>query len=220
MIKNPHPRPHLPDEVLNEYLDQALDGLAYAAAEAHLAACGQCAARLGELRAVFVNLGALPDQPLEHDLAPGVMAAVRRQPRVPLGRAQPARLQASRGRPMGSMAIVGALQVLAALVLLAFAWPFVAAFWATLPAPAFPPMTAQLASAVQRIVALMSDARALATVTQGLLQATAGQYLSPGMPSLEPGVVGLGLIGAGVVWLLGNALLLGGRLRSNLRRNS
>ena len=212
--------PHLTDEVLNEYLDQALDRPAYAVAEAHLAACDQCAARLGELRAVFVNLAALPDQSLEHDLAPGVMAAVRRQPRVVMGRGQPERPPASRRWPAGVLAIFGALQVLAALVLLAFAWPFVASFSAALPAPAFTPVAAELASAVQRLTALLSDSRALGTVAQSWLQAAAGQFVSPRMPLLEPSVVGLGLAAAGAVWLVGNALLLSGRLRSNLRRNS
>jgi hypothetical protein len=118
------------------------------------------------------------------------------------------------------MAIFGALQVLAALVLLAFGWPFVASYWATLPAPALPPLAAELASALQRIAALMTDWRALATATQGWLQTTAGQLVSPGMPLLQPSVVGLGLIATGLVWLVGNAILLSGRLGPNARRNS
>jgi anti-sigma factor RsiW len=203
--------PHLTDEMLNEFLDQALDRPAHAAAEAHLAACGQCAARLAELGAVFVNLAALPDRPLEHDLTPGVMSAVRRHQRLVMGRAEPGRRPAAtRWRP-GIMAIFGALQMLAALVLLAFAWPFVASFEATLPAPAFTLVPVDLASAAVRIITLVSDSGALGSDAQHWLQASATLLFTPRLPLLEPGAVGLGLVAAGAVWLLGNALLLSGR---------
>ena len=109
---------HLNDETLNEYADEALAPAARAQAEAHLAGCRACSARLASLRTLFAHLEALPDMALDRDLAPAVTQAVRRtrmprrapkvEPRHPLYR------------------LIFPLQALAALVLLAFAWPLVA----------------------------------------------------------------------------------------------
>lgn len=109
---------HLNDDTLNEYLDEALAPAACAQAEAHLAGCGACSARLASLRTLFASLETLPDLALERDLAPAVTQAVRRirtprraakvEPRHPLYR------------------LIFPLQALAALVLLTFAWPFAA----------------------------------------------------------------------------------------------
>ena len=56
---------HLSDEILNEWLDEAVEPSARAAVEAHLAGCQDCAARLDTLRSLFVRLDTLPDLPPE-----------------------------------------------------------------------------------------------------------------------------------------------------------
>lgn len=60
---------HLSEETINEYLDHALTPELRAKSELHLAACPTCAARLGELRALFGHLASLPELALEVDLA-------------------------------------------------------------------------------------------------------------------------------------------------------
>ena len=69
--------PHLSDETLNEFLDEALEGSARAAAAAPLAACAACSSRLEALSVVLSELEHLPAAPLGRDLRAGVMAAVR-----------------------------------------------------------------------------------------------------------------------------------------------
>src|SRR5262245_41052408 len=70
---------HLADDLLNEYLDDALGPAARAAADAHRSTCPNCAARLACLIAVFSGLAELPPAPLGRDLRAGVMAVVRAQ---------------------------------------------------------------------------------------------------------------------------------------------
>ena len=68
---------HLTDELLNEYLDDVLDSDTRAQAEAHLAACDDCAARLAALRSLFADLDALPDLPLRRDLSASIIRSLR-----------------------------------------------------------------------------------------------------------------------------------------------
>jgi len=75
---------HLNEETLNEYLDGALETVERAAAEAHLAACPQCAARLAELQTLFATLEALPAEPLTRDLSAAVEAALTASTAAPL----------------------------------------------------------------------------------------------------------------------------------------
>jgi anti-sigma factor RsiW len=70
---------HLSDETLNEYIDHALSPELQAGAEAHLAACPQCAGRLGELQALVADLIALPELALGYDLAPTVVIQIEKQ---------------------------------------------------------------------------------------------------------------------------------------------
>ncbi|MGQ0603669.1 MAG: anti-sigma factor family protein [Anaerolineales bacterium] len=65
---------HLTDELLNEYLDQALPADGRSQVEAHLAGCAECVARLDSLRSLFATLEALPTVPLARDLSAGVLA--------------------------------------------------------------------------------------------------------------------------------------------------
>jgi anti-sigma factor RsiW len=65
---------HLDESLLNEYLDQALDEPTRQVVEAHLAICPDCRTALDKLRFVFSTLAELPEQLLERDLTPAVLA--------------------------------------------------------------------------------------------------------------------------------------------------
>ncbi len=73
---------HLPETLLNEYLDERLAPADRQATELHLKECAGCRSRLEELRSVFQFLGEAPERTLKHDLAPAVLARlqVRRLP--------------------------------------------------------------------------------------------------------------------------------------------
>ncbi|RME90040.1 MAG: hypothetical protein D6770_03280 [Anaerolineae bacterium] len=65
---------HISDFTLNEYLDEALPPAARREVETHLSACPTCQERLDDLRFVFATLERLPELPLQHDLAPAILA--------------------------------------------------------------------------------------------------------------------------------------------------
>ena len=199
---------HLSDELLNEFLDGALDSTARAGVEAHLAACADCSARQEALGAVFARLATLPQAPLGRDLRSGVMAAVRAQSQTAL------RPIADPGRP--AFQLVFGLQLLAALVLMAYAWPFLAGL-------------AQLGPLIgpgdiSRFVAQMAgawlDFAGLWLALQRWLAIAATQPPLRAEMLLQPAVAGAVLIAGGGLWLLGNALLLWPRSAPRWRRNS
>lgn len=68
---------HLDDDLLNEYLDGALDAEAQSQVETHLSACGQCRERCTDLQTMFAALSELPERPLQRNLAPAVLRALR-----------------------------------------------------------------------------------------------------------------------------------------------
>jgi anti-sigma factor RsiW len=63
-------------ETLHGLLDGALSFEEAARAEAHIAACAQCAEQIASLKAVFDSLARLPEEPLRLDLRPRVMAGL------------------------------------------------------------------------------------------------------------------------------------------------
>lgn len=67
---------------LSEYLDGELAPDERAALDAHLAACGDCAATLAELRAVVDRAGALVPRAPDADLWPGVAKRIDAPPAV------------------------------------------------------------------------------------------------------------------------------------------
>ena len=159
---------------------------------------------------VFGQLADLPPAPLGRDLRLGVMAAVRAQ--------QPARLRPIADPQRPAVQLVFGLQVLAAIALLVFAWPFVA----------------NLAHPQQWIGAGVSGPGMLAsTLTQdwigfsGLwpavqhwLAIAVNQPAAPLAAVLSPAAAGLVLAAAGIFWLLGNALLLRPGAALRFRRHS
>ncbi len=97
---------HLSEETLNEYLDQALASNLHAEIEAHLAACPDCVLRLADLRALFAELDALPDQPPQVDFTPAILTRLEQNTPLP--------------QPFRWLTIAQALGVLFAAVLF---WP-------------------------------------------------------------------------------------------------
>jgi anti-sigma factor RsiW len=193
-----HPAPHLSDEMLNEYLDEALPPAAHAAAEAHLAACAACGARLAALRVLFAGLEALPEAALAHDLASVVVQAVRRTPAA----AEPVH------RP--GLPLVIAAQALAAVAALAVAWPHFAPRAAKLPNLALPAVgwLNDLLGTLQGAFNALSAPAAVLDRLQGSLpsnwfqQVTAAAGLVPLQALLAVAA------GAGLLWLLTNVWLL------------
>ncbi|MBN1305595.1 MAG: zf-HC2 domain-containing protein [Anaerolineales bacterium] len=77
---------HITEELLNEYLDQALDQAAAGSIDRHLQSCRVCTARMQGLQRLFEELAALPEEPLTRDLAPGILARLRPQPAFSFGK--------------------------------------------------------------------------------------------------------------------------------------
>lgn len=114
---------HLDEELLNEYLDNVLDAQQRQRAEAHLAGCPDCRARLDELQAVFLALEALPESPLAHDLSAGVLRALPRSMAVnPTATVNPTAAENTAGLPP-TLKLLPVLQLLAAIALAAVAGP-------------------------------------------------------------------------------------------------
>ena len=191
--------PHLTDETLNEYLDEALPAAPAAAVAAHLAECAGCTARLASLRALFAELDALPEVPLSRNLAPAVLAALPAT--VAMRKTVTARQPAIRWVAVG--------EVVAALALLVLAWPLIAALLAGVPALA--------ADWLARLPALASfDWLAQA---QGWLAALLPTPSSAWLPAgLGPLTLGLAVAAAAAVWLVGNAVMLRRSLSPRPRR--
>jgi len=76
MTKMTHP----PSEQLSGFLDDELSPQARSEVTAHLEACAECSALLGELRRVLSRARALDDHPPRADLWPGVAAAIGATP--------------------------------------------------------------------------------------------------------------------------------------------
>ncbi|MCC7161207.1 MAG: zf-HC2 domain-containing protein [Anaerolineae bacterium] len=71
---------HLDNPTINLYLDDALDAVARARADAHLAVCPVCAGELASLRALTTSFDAWQTEPIPHDLSVRVMQRVAQRP--------------------------------------------------------------------------------------------------------------------------------------------
>ena len=71
---------HLSDEILNEYLDDALPPDARAEVESHLRDCADCELRFDQLADLFFELSALPEADLTRDLSADVVRTLTPQP--------------------------------------------------------------------------------------------------------------------------------------------
>ena len=187
------PLPHLTDAALNEYLDEALAPSARAQVEAHLAVCDGCERRLAALQALFAGLAALPDAALSRDLAPAILHAVWRPAPVPERR--------------GWLEVVVWLQMLAAALAAALAWPYLTGWLAALPRLGANLLRDGLA-AVQGLVARLNPVPLLASWQAAAASAWAA--LAPDALGLGPAGWLAAAAGAGLVWLVGHLWLLRG----------
>ena len=203
-------RPHLTDETLNEFLDQALEAPARAAVAEHLATCAACSRRLEALRAVFSGLAELPPAPLGRDLRAGVLAAVRAQ--------GPARLRPIADPKRPAFQAIFALQLLAALALLAFAWPFAASL--TLPEQLLSANGLSTGNIAASLAYAWFGLSGLWPALQQWLASVAAQSAVPLADALPPIAAGVVLAAAGLFWLMGNALLLRPGPAPRMRRQS
>jgi predicted anti-sigma-YlaC factor YlaD len=73
------PSHHLSEDTLFEYLDQALSEQQAAEIKNHLDACPDCQGHYANLKALFTTLEDLPDEPIQADLTPNVLTAIKRR---------------------------------------------------------------------------------------------------------------------------------------------
>lgn len=174
---------HLTEEILNEYLDNALAPPARAAADAHLANCDDCMAELESLRSLFAKIESLPEATLERDLSTAVLARLGGN-RVSVPRAV-------------RWALVA--QALAVVIVLGLAWPLFDLAALKLPVVSLNlPSTAQLIGLWSAWMRNLSQTSLLPSI--------------PSWPSLHldpPALLlTLTLVSACLLWLVGNGLLL------------
>jgi anti-sigma factor RsiW len=169
---------HLSDDLLNEYLDEALARESRTAAESHLAACPDCSARLAELRALFADLGSLPDLPLEVDFAPLILARLEQNAPLP--------------RPVRWLTVVQAIGAVLAAVL---AWPLAETM---LPAWNLPPLQNISSALANSLLQTVSDFRFPKLVFDL-------PSLNLDLPTTTLTVT---ILGVALLWLVANGLLL------------
>jgi len=183
---------HIDDSTINEYLDFALSATRRAEVEAHLATCPACATRLTALRALFASIAALPDSPLERDLSPAILNAIKRVPT-----SQPALAPAIR--------LVFAAQAILALIALAIAIPFAITVF---PAGTVAQLTRQASTEVAQLGEAFSAqwSTTLIALDSTLTSLTATPELS--LPTLPMYALIAALAAATLLFIVGNGVLL------------
>jgi predicted anti-sigma-YlaC factor YlaD len=189
---------HLTIETLNLYLDQALDAPTHAAVESHLATCEACRAELGALHELFGALAALPPEPLPADLAGPVLQRIASAPVPARPRAWPA------GHPY-AVALLATQVVLAGLLLAWFGPALTSTAVVELAALPRPELTALSTS----LAWLEGWLATLGTILSRLIPAEGALRAGP-LAGLSATQWAIGLVALGLVWLLGNRLILAG----------
>jgi hypothetical protein len=181
---------HLNDTFLNEYLDGYLSASQIIDVETHLATCAGCAARAESLRALFTTLDDLPDLPLNKDFSKAVLRTLRPEVILP--------------RPW-KWAVWGQL-ALAALLIAVSLPTFLQMEWlARLPQiPEFAEPLSQLGPAFEQFTQ---------TIRQSMSQwlESFATFQAPSLP-VSLGVLTPILLATGLLWLVGNGLLLKKRI--------
>ena len=195
---------HLEQDLLNEYLDHALEPGQQELIERHLLECDLCRARLDELRQLFVAIEAIPESRLEWDLSAEVMTEIRRQP--------PKQISA-----WSNLAFI--LQAFVATIILAAAWPVISGGFPVIPF---------ILSSGPSIAPLIELTQFWSSESQQILQAIqqAGfqdldwirQVFFTNQSALLAWTTCLGV--TFVLWLVGNSLLLRSKKTNHNRRTS
>ena len=176
---------HISDVQLNEYLDHETDDRAQI--ELHLSSCADCAARLSTLQALFDEIESLP----ELSVAPGFAARF-----MPI-RSEPVQLPRSLTL---TVILQAALAVLASIVAAPFVTKFVSSYAPSLSVPSLADVFLQLQSQWRTWLDMLSQF----------------QFTSiPQLPSIELSSLMLmfTLVGASLLWLIGNGLLLRNQMK-------
>ncbi|NWF65014.1 MAG: hypothetical protein HXY38_11990 [Chloroflexi bacterium] len=170
---------HLTDEQLNEYLDN--ESANRAEIETHLDSCGECAARLSTLQALFADLDSLPELALSCDIAARFSPRPSLTPQLPRW-----------------LTLTAALQAAGALVALIVAIPF---FSIMIPQIETPSFTTWLFE-IQSLWASWLDQ--LSTFNLPTFQALP-------LPIMEMSTLFIALAIVSIFWIFGNGLLLRNR---------
>jgi hypothetical protein len=178
---------HLTDLTLNAYVDSDLDPAARREADAHLATCPECAARLAMLHSLVTEIESLPDLPLQRDLSRSVVAAL-----------QPKRVPVTKPTLNPAARLVFALQALVALAALAIALPFAAQL-----------IPAIDLSALANAQSLISDLQSpIINLQLPTLDFTQLATLTSGLPTVGITTLIISAIAITLLWFVGNGLLL------------
>lgn len=191
-----HLTDHLSEEQLNEYLDRETNERA--AIELHLSTCEECSARLAALQELFSELASLPELELSRDLHEAFAGG-------DAGMAQSSTLRLPR-----SLTLAVVLQAALAIVTVIAATPFVTEFLA--------PYLSSLPPASPLDIFL--QLRLYWTTWLDVLS----QIRLPSMPSipsipLSSLMLSLTVLGASLLWLIGNGLLLRKPMKPGAERN-
>ncbi len=180
---------HLNEETFNAYLDVTLDPASRAEADAHLATCPECGARLASLRVMFTSLERLPDAGLARDLSVGVVKAIKAK-------------QAARPALTPAIRIMFVAQALLALVVAAIALPLGMRFLESLSDFELP---------VATINSLISNFQFSFTLPTLETFIPTNLFTVPAqLPVAEFSTLAMtiGLLGVTALWFVGNGLLL------------
>lgn len=196
---------HPEETILYEYLDAALPGEKRSALEAHLANCQPCMARLHELSSLFVRLASPPDLPIHMDLSKKVLA--RLAGNQPVKRQTPkVRLNPRLSSPAAGV-LVG-LQTLLALVLLGVFLPVLVS------SPVWLVLSAQMNWAAQalddQLMLVWDQVIQFFTALPDLATVELPFYFLPAslVNAALSGITWIFASAAGLLWLVGNSLLL------------
>jgi anti-sigma factor RsiW len=197
---------HLTHEQLNEYLDGRLDAVVRPGLEAHLGACEQCAADLRALRGLFEALHGLPEVALPPELSP--INRARLAPGAALGVSLSPAWQA--GLILGVLAWL-CMQFtgfrIPAISIRQFSAPQTWS-WRTIPPAAWPTLSSvSPAMPADRLAQLIGSARRLAWPAIPTLHV---QIPAHGL-DLSAFNLALAMSAAGLLWVVGNAMLLSKR---------
>jgi hypothetical protein len=171
---------HISDEQLNEYLDH--EGNDRLRIEAHLSSCADCARRLSALQALFDEIESLPELPLSNE----IVVSVTRSPGLPARLPRSLRL---------TVTLQAALAVVTIILTAPFVMPFLAPYASRVPAPSFIDFLLPLQSQWTAWLDLLS---------------TLSLPKFPEMPAVNVSslVLMFTVLGASLLWLIGNGLLL------------
>jgi anti-sigma factor RsiW len=176
---------HLSDELLNEYLDDAVSDRVEV--ESHLAQCVDCEARLTSLQTFFAEIGSLPEEALSRDLAAAITRRVRGSNAIP------------RWLTL-TVALQGAAALIAAIVAAPFVIEFASSSLPALQAPSPTGILIQLQAQWTQWLDTLSQFEVPVMPEIPVFEVSSLYFL-------------LAVAGVSMFWLVGNGLLLRNQIK-------